>query len=1005
MKRYTAAVIAILLLCSAAGSVLYSQGFDGLKLSRSANGYEIEYSLPGYNTETVTRLGEQYDIISMNNYGITPEEGLPMLPQLTFILVINKAESSPGFIVQNQFVEEKFQQRKIFPTQAPWEKSGQLKDRPFTVNKDYYSTSGSIFNPLVKISEPIVIAGVKAVMVTIYPFRYDPTNGKLLVTRSAEINIDLPAGMPAYNSIGSSFREMFDASVINPGCISYTNTNNYLIITPPEYEAAMGPFASYKSSMGYNVLMVNTGTTGTTTAAILNYIQQRYNNISTRPEFILLAGDINMVPEWTGIGSDNPHTDLNYTLLEGSDAFADAFIGRFSVSSTAELTNIINKTIYMESSIGALPKKNVWMASTDNHAITEGTHNFVIDSFFTSPPYSNVKLYTYTNGSTTQQLIDALNANQVFAVYSGHGSTTSWADGPPLSQSQVNSLTNTYFPFVYSFACLTGQYQNTECFGETWIRRAKGGSVFWGSSVNSFWDEDDILERRLFRAMFTDGLKKTAPMFVQAKTYLVLHYGSVTTTMRRYLEMYNCLGDPSLYEAPYGPVISHVCLPNTENLAGPYTVNCMITPAGSNIDPAKTKLFWTRGSSFSDSISLTNSAGNNWTANIPGNGSAAIYKYYLKTCDMAGRITVLPPDAPTGYFTFSASVDATAPVITHTQLGNTGQPMWPATVNSNVTDNIGVDSVWVEWFKNTPSVIKRFRLNVTSGSNFAGVFNSANPEVAPGDSIFYVIKAVDNSSNHNIGSLPAAGYYKFLITDQAAATFCKQTFVPIRDNQISYDTLYIASYGTIVDFNFKMESLVHTYDGDITFSVTSPAGLEVVLSNRRGSGGDNYTNTLFDDSAAVSISTGTAPFTGSFTPETPLNVYNGAEVHGNWIFKVNDQAGGDTGHVERYCLNIIYNAILALNNNQLPVKFELGQNYPNPFNPVTTIKYSVPKQSIVRLVIYDIIGREVKTLVNEMRAAGTYEAVFDASQIASGVYFYRMESGDFTDVKKLVILK
>ncbi|MBL8016320.1 MAG: T9SS type A sorting domain-containing protein, partial [Ignavibacteria bacterium] len=121
--------------------------------------------------------------------------------------------------------------------------------------------------------------------------------------------------------------------------------------------------------------------------------------------------------------------------------------------------------------------------------------------------------------------------------------------------------------------------------------------------------------------------------------------------------------------------------------------------------------------------------------------------------------------------------------------------------------------------------------------------------------------------------------------------------------------------------------------------------------------------------------------------------------------KVNDQAGSDTGHVERYCLNIIYNAILAVNNNQVPVKFELGQNYPNPFNPVTNIRYSVPRQSLVKLVVYDILGREVKTLVNEMRTAGTYEAVFDASQFASGVYFYRMESGDFTDVKKLVILK
>ena len=122
----------------------------------------------------------------------------------------------------------------------------------------------------------------------------------------------------------------------------------------------MVPFASYKASMGYNVIMVNTSTTGTTTTASQSYIQNRYNNISTRPEFILLAGDIDKIPEWTGVGSDNPHTDLNYTLLEGGDPFADAFIGRFSASSAAELTNIINKTIYMESNIGGLPKKNVF---------------------------------------------------------------------------------------------------------------------------------------------------------------------------------------------------------------------------------------------------------------------------------------------------------------------------------------------------------------------------------------------------------------------------------------------------------------------------------------------------------------------------------------------------------------------------------------------------------------------------------------------------------------------
>ena len=144
-----------------------------------------------------------------------------------------------------------------------------------------------------------------------------------------------------------------------------------------------------------------------------------------------------------------------------------------------------------------------------------------------------MKLYTHTYNATTQQLIDALNANQVFAIYSGHGSETSWADGPPLNQSQVSALTNTWYPYVYSFACLTGAFQSSECFAETWIRTAHGGSVFWGSSVTSYWTEDDILEKRLFRAMFPDHLIKTSPMFCQAKIYLVQYFGSITPTMRR----------------------------------------------------------------------------------------------------------------------------------------------------------------------------------------------------------------------------------------------------------------------------------------------------------------------------------------------------------------------------------------------------------------------------------------------------------------------------------------
>lgn len=93
-----------------------------------------------------------------------------------------------------------------------------------------------------------------------------------------------------------------------------------------------------------------------------------------------------------------------------------------------------------------------------------------------------------------------------------------------------------------------------------------------------------------------------------------------------------------------------------------------------------------------------------------------------------------------------------------------------------------------------------------------------------------------------------------------------------------------------------------------------------------------------------------------------------------------------------------------------PKEFTLSQNYPNPFNPSTTIKFTVPldvkrETSNTKLVVYDILGREVKTLVNENRAPGSYEITFDASQLASGVYFYRLQSGSFNQTKKMILLR
>ena len=85
--------------------------------------------------------------------------------------------------------------------------------------------------------------------------------------------------------------------------------------------------------------------------------------------------------------------------------------------------------------------------------------------------------------------------------------------------------------------------------------------------------------------------------------------------------------------------------------------------------------------------------------------------------------------------------------------------------------------------------------------------------------------------------------------------------------------------------------------------------------------------------------------------------------------------------------------------------YELKQNYPNPFNPFTSIQFQIVNQGMVTLKIYDMLGREVKTLVNEIKSPGKYVISFDASGLSSGVYFYKMTAGEFTNVKRMVLIK
>lgn len=121
--------------------------------------------------------------------------------------------------------------------------------------------------------------------------------------------------------------------------------------------------------------------------------------------------------------------------------------------------------------------------------------------------------------------------------------------------------------------------------------------------------------------------------------------------------------------------------------------------------------------------------------------------------------------------------------------------------------------------------------------------------------------------------------------------------------------------------------------------------------------------------------------------------------------------GTDSGYESTTALyydkiTLIFNSVTGVDNNKsIPGEFQLFQNYPNPFNPNTTINFSVPKESKVTMKIFDVMGKEIETLLNDGKPGGYHNVEFNGSKLASGIYFYRMQADDYTETKKLILIK
>lgn len=555
MKR-ASLFIFLMLICRLSYCQLLPSGI--VTVTPTSNSIIVDFTLPDFeicDTSVVDPYGvtEVFNYILIDYFGSIDDIGYPEIPQLSIDISVPYGAinfQSSCNIIDDEVIPLT---RRYLPAQEAYE-----EDTMFNLNSSYYASSGSLYNFDSQISEPYLVFGEQGITLYIFPFKYNPLLGTLEVTYQSTYTLSF--SIDSSKGTGSTYESSVKDEYLSYFFENYSSAKSgtdfngrYLIISDPSYESALEYFVNYKENLGYDVNMVTTATTGYTSTDIKTYLESRYNNSDTRPDYVLLVGDHGDIPASdgnpTGIDKNDPITDLNYARLDGDDYFADVFLGRFPISNTTELQNIINKTIYMEMNLHSLDKKAKFLAGSESSNWMERQfekgHNYVIEKTFDPEGYTSSKLYQ----STDSEVLDALNDNPIYFVYSGHGWNTYIAGGTfTINSTTLNTAENSVYPFVFSFACLTGNFAySSASIGEQWVGNSAGGVAYYGSSVSTYVSSDKAIEKKIFGDTFDDNEHISGIINLGMKAYWKRFWSFWNRSRtKRYMKAYNLLGDPSL---------------------------------------------------------------------------------------------------------------------------------------------------------------------------------------------------------------------------------------------------------------------------------------------------------------------------------------------------------------------------------------------------------------------------------------------------------------------------
>ncbi|MGC9330988.1 MAG: C25 family cysteine peptidase [Bacteroidales bacterium] len=540
------------------------------------NHQTIQFNLNAYALHRVqTPRGEAFTITSPEASPLL-HKGAPDMPKLTASVIIPDKAGIELEVIYNDYIE--IENIDVAPSKGNLLRTQDPEQVPYTYSEVYNQDQ---YFPIMEAvsSEPYIIRNYRGICVTAFPFRYNPVQKTLRIYTEITVQIKHTAegsiNILERNknlSVSEDYREIYKNHFLNYSEAKYTpldegTPGRMLIIAYDDFMDEMEPYVTWKREKGIETEIVDMTTVGSTAADIGTYIENEFNTNGLN--YVLLVGDAPQVPT----NEVNSDSDNEYVYLLGSDHYADCFIGRISAESGAGVTNQVNKIIEYERDYD---NTNTWIENALCSASNEGSASTGDDGESDAEHMNNIvtdlENYGYTvntvyqDGGSNAQATTAFNAGISVVQYVGHGDVDTWVN-IPFSNNEVNALTNeNKYPFIWSVACLNGDFKENTCFAEAWMRATNEGTPtgaisFLGSTIIQSWaspmDAQDEMNDLLVES-YVDNIKRTfGGLSFNGMFHMIDEYSSDGENMA---DTWTIFGDPSLMvrtKTPSSMVISH----------------------------------------------------------------------------------------------------------------------------------------------------------------------------------------------------------------------------------------------------------------------------------------------------------------------------------------------------------------------------------------------------------------------------------------------------------------